>query len=209
MRYEKGHKETTRQRILEIAAARFRRDGIEKVGVADVMSEAGLTVGGFYSHFASKEELVREAVGSASGRSLVTFARRVEEGGLEAWIRYYLSPAHRDNPDRGCAAAALSSELARHPAASRENFCEHMEKLLGVVAGELPATMTAAVRKQTAIGIFATLVGALQMARTVTCSELSEEIMSAGIKTALSLAQITKMNLKSNPQRKNNECTTP
>jgi TetR/AcrR family transcriptional repressor of nem operon len=196
MRYEKGHKESTRQRILEIAAARFRRDGIEKVGVADVMGEAGLTVGGFYSHFSSKEELVREAVGSASSRSLVNFAKRVDEGGMEAWIRYYLSPAHRDNPERGCAAAALSSELARHPASSRESFCAHMEKLLGVVEGQLPATMTAAVRKQTAVGIFATLVGALQMARTVTCPDLSQQIMNAGIATALSLAQIPNKNFK-------------
>ena len=83
MRYEKGHKEATRQRIVETAAARFRKDGIEGVGVADLMAEAGLTHGGFYSHFASKEELVREAMNAASSRSQANFAQRIAESGLE------------------------------------------------------------------------------------------------------------------------------
>ena len=83
MRYEKGHKEVTRQRIIETAAARFRKDGIEGVGVADLMAEAGLTHGGFYSHFSSKEELIKAAMEEASAVSAIKFDKRVEEGGKE------------------------------------------------------------------------------------------------------------------------------
>ena len=190
MRYEKGHKETTRQRILETAAARFRKEGIESVGVADVMAEAGLTVGGFYSHFASKEELVREAMNASSERSRVRFDKRIEEGGLEAWIRFYLSPGHRDHPEIGCSAAALGAELARHPKASRECFGENMIRIADAVEAHLPRTMKPAERKKTAIGIFATLIGALQMARTVPDPDLSQQILDAGLATVLSLAQI-------------------
>lgn len=190
MRYEKGHKEATRQRILETAAARFRKDGIESVGVADLMAEAGLTVGGFYSHFASKEELVREAMKAASGRSQTNFEKRIAEGGLEAWIRFYLSPSHRDHPERGCSAAALGAELARHPVKSRESFAENMVRITKAVELHLPATMSPAEKKKTAVGIFATLIGSLQLARTVTDPGLSNQILEAGLTTALGLAQI-------------------
>ena len=190
MRYEKGHKETTRQRIVEIAAARFRKEGIDNVGVADVMSEAGLTVGGFYSHFASKEDLVREAVNAASSRSRINFDKRIEEGGLEAWIRFYLSTSHRDHPEGGCSAAALGAELARHPGVCREGFAENMLKVTNAVEKHLPASIPPAMRKKTAVGLFATLIGAVQMARTVCDPKLSEEILEAGIATALTLAQI-------------------
>src|SRR5277367_6434987 len=126
MRYEKGHKETTRRRIIETAAARFRKDGIESVGVADLMAEAGLTHGGFYSHFASKEDLVKAALEEASAHSVRNFARRIEEGGLEAWIRGYLRKEHRDHPEKGCVAAALGSEVVRHPKTTRKVFSENL-----------------------------------------------------------------------------------
>jgi TetR/AcrR family transcriptional repressor of nem operon len=190
MRYEKGHKETTRRRILETAAARFRKNGIEGVGVADLMAEAGLTHGGFYSHFTSREELVREAMNEASGRARINFDKRITEGGLERWIRYYLSTANRDHPEGGCAMAALGAELARHPAPSREGFSGNIAKVTAAVESHLPSDMDPALKKKTAVGIFATLIGALQMARTVTDLAASEQIMEAGIATAMSLAQI-------------------
>jgi len=190
MRYEKGHKEMTRKRILETAAARFRKDGIDGVGVADLMAEAGLTVGGFYSHFSSKEELVREAMDTASGGSESRFEKRIAEGGLEGWIRFYLSPTHRDHPERGCSAAALGAELSRRPLASRECFAANMVRVTKGIEERLPAAMNAADKKKNAVGIFATLIGALQMARTVPDEVVSQQIMDAGIATALSLAEI-------------------
>jgi TetR/AcrR family transcriptional repressor of nem operon len=191
MRYEKGHKENTRRHIIETAAARFRRDGIESVGVADLMAEAGLTVGGFYSHFDSKEDLVREAMNEASSRSKERFERRIAEGGLENWIRMYLRTEHRDHPEIGCSAAALAAELSRHSPATRRGFTKNLVGLLESVEAHLPSTMTPKVKRKAATGIFATLVGAIQMARVVSDPAMSEEILEAGIASALTLAQIT------------------
>ena len=190
MRYEKGHKEATRQRIVETAAARFRKDGIEGVGLADLMAEAGLTHGGFYSHFSSKEDLVRAAVEEASCVSSSRFAKRTEEGGLESWIRFYLQTSHRDHPERGCVAAALVGELARHPDSTRESFTENLSKVISSISGLLPGRQTPEVKRRTAIAIFSTLIGALQMARAVSDPALSEEILEAGTNTALAMAQI-------------------
>lgn len=190
MRYEKGHKETTRRRIVETAAARFRKDGIDGVGLADLMAEAGLTHGGFYSHFSSKEDLVRAAMEEASAHSSQNFDRRIEEGGLESWIRGYMRPGHRDHPERGCAVAALASELARHPVATRKGFTEKLSRVTASIEQHLPTGLSSALKRKTAIGIFATLVGALQMARAVSDAELSEQILEAGITSALALAHI-------------------
>jgi AcrR family transcriptional regulator len=190
MRYEKGHKETTRRRIVETAAARFRKDGINGVGLADLMAEAGLTHGGFYSHFASKEDLVQAAMEEASSRSAQRFSQRIEEGGLEAWIRSYLRTGHRDHPERGCAVAALASELARHPKSTRQGFTERLVKFTAAIQSHLPSTMTPARKREIAVGIFSTLIGALQMSRAVNNPRLSDEILEAGIVSALTLAQI-------------------
>jgi len=190
MRYAPGHKETTRRRIVETAAARFRKDGIEGVGVADLMAEAGLTHGGFYSHFSSKEDLVRAAMREASGRSQARFKQRIEEGGLEAWIRGYLRAAHRDHPENGCAVAALAAELARHPRTTRRPMTERLADLRSDIETHLPEAMPRRRKRQIALGIFSTMVGALQMARAVDDAGMSEEILEAGITSSLALAQI-------------------
>jgi TetR/AcrR family transcriptional repressor of nem operon len=190
MRYEKGHKEATRRRIVETAAARFRRDGIEGVGLADLMAEAGLTHGGFYSHFASKEELVKEAMNFASEYSIANFARRIEEGGLENWIRYYMRDGHRDHPERGCSVAALASELARHPKVTRKVFTQRLATLSAEIQSHLPASIAPELKPKVALGIFSTLVGALQMARTVDDPDLSNQLLEAGIVSALRLARV-------------------
>ena len=135
MRFAKGHKEETRQRIIEVASAMFRRDGVEAVGIAGLMAEAGLTHGGFYAHFRSKEDLVREAMLWAFEHSRL----RRETGGdkaaaLEELIRVYLRPAHRDAPERGCAVAALVAEIARHEAATRTVFSEKLGALTKRIA---------------------------------------------------------------------------
>jgi len=189
MRYEKGHKEATRQRIIETAAARFRKDGIEGVGVADLMAEAGLTHGGFYSHFSSKEELIKAAMEEASAVSAIKFDKRVEEGGLEAWIRSYMREEHRDHPEKGCIVAALASELARRPKEVRKGFSVRLAKVTAKIETYLPGALTALQKRRIATGIFATLVGALQMARAVDDTKASNEILEAGITSAMALAQ--------------------
>ena len=190
MRYDKGHKEATRQRIVETAAARFRRDGIGGVGVADLMSEAGLTHGGFYSHFESKEELVRAAIQSAGERGRDNFRQRVAEGGLEMWIRHYLRSENLHDPGRGCHVAALAGELARHPAATRAVIGKRVATFVTEIATHLPATVPTAKRRQVATGVFGILVGSLQLARLMGDAPAAAEILEAGIASALKLAGV-------------------
>src|SRR5437660_2151073 len=114
MRYGKDQKQATRQRILEAAGRRFKQDGIDGAGVASVMSDAGLTNGAFYAHFASKEDLVANVLAD----QLRTQRERLGcqpagRAGLEALVRSYLSPQHRDQPADGCPSAALLDEIAR------------------------------------------------------------------------------------------------
>jgi TetR/AcrR family transcriptional repressor of nem operon len=186
MRYEKGHKESTRQRIVEAAATEFRRNGLDGIGVADLMARTGLTHGGFYSHFKSKEELVQAALEEAAKKSRLR--KIVEEGGsLEDIIRWYLSPEHCAKPERGCFAAALVSEIGRHSPATREHFTASMKRLVTLIESQLPPGTEEPAKRAT--GIFSTMMGALQLARTVNDAEFSSRILQAGIDTALNLAK--------------------
>src|SRR6266496_1442232 len=116
MRYTKGHKQATRQRILEAAGRRFKEGGIDGSGVAAVMADAGLTNGAFYAHFSSKEDLVANVLADqlrAQRQNVDT--ERSGRAGLEAFIRAYLSPQHRDQCADGCPSAALLDEIAPPP----------------------------------------------------------------------------------------------
>jgi AcrR family transcriptional regulator len=188
MRYDKAHKDITRQRIIEVASQRFRRDGIAAAGLAGVMADAGLTHGGFYAHFDSKEALVRETLTEAFGRTNQEFAQRAEEheGGLEAVIRHYLSPSHRGRSDKGCAAAVLAPEIARHPNATRRVFNAQLDPLIGLIEAHLPEGPEDA-RRSAAIGIFSVMMGALQLARAQPDPLLSDRILESGIAAALIL----------------------
>ena len=193
MRYDKNHKADTHKRVVEAAARRFRKDGIEATGVVDLMADDGLTHGGFYAHFSSKEMLVKEALAAASTSSRERLARQIEktraEGGdpLETFVRNYLTVAHRDRPDRGCSVATLGSEIARHPRKTRDAFTEGLTKTLGLIESALPAS--AKRRKQKASAIFSTLIGALQLSRAVGDTEISQGVLDAGIAAALTLAR--------------------
>jgi TetR/AcrR family transcriptional repressor of nem operon len=194
MRFDKGHKEQTRRRIVETAARRFRKEGVEAVGIAGLMADAGLTHGGFYAHFASKEDLVRAALDEASAQS---HARRAEvlaatpagRQSLEALVRFYLRPTHRDTPEQGCVAAALISEIARHTPETRAAFTERLTGLLEQIAATLPSETATEEKERLAIGIFGVMLGTLQMARAVTDQALSDKILESGIAAALALAR--------------------
>src|SRR5215831_8348531 len=121
MRYEKVHKEATRAHIIDVASAQFRESGVAAVGLAGIMSAAGLTNGAFYTHFESKEDLVRAVLLNALGRRGQRLRANLESGaGLETAIRDYLSPRHRDGAGAGCPTAALVAEIARHPRKTRD-----------------------------------------------------------------------------------------
>jgi len=186
MRYEKGRKDTSRSRILEVAAERFRGDGIAASGLATIMGDAGLTNGAFYPHFQSKAELVRACVVAAMEAQSQWLKEALAAGGLEMAIDGYLSPEHRDHPGQGCASAALLPELARQPPETREVYTDRLLSLVRQISAALPQTKDT---EGAALGIFATLIGTLQLARAVEGSELSDRILAAGKQAARTLSR--------------------
>jgi TetR/AcrR family transcriptional repressor of nem operon len=191
MRYVKGHKDDTHNHIVKIAAQIFREEGIEKVGVAAVMQRAGLTVGGFYSHFTSKEELVGEAIGSAADETLRRIFDNSDDGSktsLKLIVERYLSVAHRDNPGTGCVVAALASELKNRPEETRATVTEKTTEAIECIANRLSSEASAKARMRAAGAIWAVMVGTLQLSRIVPDKELSTQILKDGIANALKLA---------------------
>lgn len=182
MRYEKGRKDVSRQRIIAVAAERFRSDGIAATGLAGIMSEAGLTNGAFYPHFGSKAALVRDSVAAALEDQSDQIGGLLAAGGPAMAIDAYLSAEHRDNPGEGCASAALLPEIAREPAETRRVYSERFLGLVRQVAAELPPGTGD--REGVALGVFATLIGALELSRAVKGTELSDRILAAGAAAA-------------------------
>lgn len=187
-RYEKGHKGETRRHILDVASTQFRESGIAAVGLAGIMSEAGLTNGAFYTHFASKEDLVREVLTDALTRREERHKANQENGvALEATIRDYLSTRHRDHAGAGCPTAAMVAEIARHPKATREAFTGKMSDLIALMAEQI-GQGSAEERRRKAIAIYSIMVGALQLSRAVNDRRLSDEILENAVKTAVAIA---------------------
>jgi AcrR family transcriptional regulator len=187
MRYRKDQKQATRQRILEAAGRRFKQDGIDGAGVAAVMSEAGLTNGAFYGHFTSKEDLVANVLADqlrAQRQGLD--AQPSDRAGLEAFIRSYLSPQHRDQCADGCPSAALLDEIARRPAATRQVFTDELTAVIDDIASRLDPTDVEAARTD-ALTLFGLMVGTLQLARALTDRPLSDQLLARGVETASKL----------------------
>ncbi|MBR0854033.1 TetR family transcriptional regulator [Bradyrhizobium liaoningense] len=187
-RYDKGQRDTTRRHILDIASAQLRESGIAAVGLAGIMSAAGLTNGAFYTHFSSKEELVRAVLLDALERREQRHKDNLENGlGFETTIRDYLSPRHRDRAATGCPTAALAAEIARHPKATRDAFTGKISDIIALMATQMPQG-SAAERRRRAISVYATMVGALQLSRAVNDMQLSEEILADATEAAIHLA---------------------
>src|SRR4051794_29597924 len=154
MRYGQDHKQATRRRILEAAGRRFKQDGIDGAGVATLMSDAGLTNGAFYGHFASKEDLVANVLADQLRSQRDSFvALPPDRAGLEAFVRAYLSPEHRDHPREGCPSAALLDEIARRPAATRHVFTDELARIADAIAARLESS------DADALTLFALMVG--------------------------------------------------
>ncbi len=170
-----------RERILDAAARLFRERGFEGIGVADTMKAAGLTHGGFYGHFSSKEDLIAQACARAFSRSHQRWSRRAgstPDDPLSSIIRSYLTPRHRDDPGTGCALAALGPDVARHGPGVRRAVTEGLRSAFNLLSGLVPGKSETA-RRQKAIGTYASLVGAMIMARAVGDPALSQEILDA------------------------------
>jgi TetR/AcrR family transcriptional repressor of nem operon len=187
MRYGKDHKQATRQRIVEAAGRRFKQDGIDGAGVAAVMSDAGLTNGAFYAHFASKEDLVANVLADQLRAQRHSFdAQPSDRAGLEAFIRSYLSPEHRDQCADGCPSAALLDEIARRPTATKQVFTDELTGVIDDIAARLDPTDAEAARTN-ALTLFGMMIGTLQLARALTDRDLSDRLLARGVETALKL----------------------
>lgn len=191
MRYSKEHKQETHARIVRKASVRLREKGAHGIGVADLMKEAGLTHGGFYAHFDSREALVIEAFNYAMDRSTERWRKLAEETPPEkrfrAIVESYLTTLHRDDPGHGCAITALGPDIARESARTRRAFAAKLDEMIEMMAEQLPGLPRSAARAQ-AIASLATMAGALVLARVAGTGEFSEEILDAGRKAALTEA---------------------
>ncbi|WP_343717535.1 TetR/AcrR family transcriptional regulator [Inquilinus sp.] len=182
MRYSKDHKQETRQRIIRTAARRFREDGVEATGVAALMADAGLTHGGFYAHFPSKEALVAAACAEGFGESRARMRKTIEQRPpgerLAAMAESYLSTAHRDHPGHGCIAAAIGPEIARHPAETRAEFTQGLHGLVEIAEAAITADGGDPAKAPQAV---ATMVGALILARGASDEALSDRFLQSGL----------------------------
>ena len=172
-------KQKTHERIVELAAKRLREEGLDGIGVADLMKEAGLTVGGFYKHFASRDELVAEAVQSAVG----SWRKQQEEKGidpksipLDVFVDSYLSESHRDHCGEGCAYAALTADMARSSDAVRTIATEGLRQNFDAMQARMPQPETGDARRK-AIIASCLMTGAVGLARVANDEALSSEIL--------------------------------
>ena len=183
MRYSKEHKLETHARIVKKASVRLREKGAHGVGVADLMKEAGLTHGGFYAHFDSREALVIEAFADAMDRSTERWRKLAEqtppEKRLATIVESYLNAVHRDDPARGCAVPTLAAEIARENPRTRKAFAAKLDQMIDALAAQIPELPRKAARKQ-AMAVIATLMGTLVLARVAGTGDFSDEILGAG-----------------------------
>jgi TetR/AcrR family transcriptional repressor of nem operon len=187
MRYEPDHKDQTRQKILKAAARAVRAEGPHKVAVAKVMARAGLTVGGFYAHFASKDDLIAAAIdemfAEAKSRQLLETGERPPAEAIGAYIDFYLSPTHRDARATGCPMPSLAADLPRLTDKARERFAAGVQELRSRLAEKLSALGHDDAEAE-ASSVVAELVGAVSLARAEPDPAASDAILARS-KTSL------------------------
>ena len=181
MRYSSGHKAETRERVLKEAAKEIRERGPDNVAVSGIMARAGLTHGGFYAHFPSKDALVKEAIGTmfadARRRTATIDAQGDPRAVLRAYVDFYLSPAHRDGRDRGCPLPTLSGDFARSKPETRERFGAGVVGIASRLAAPLDQLGFASPDAE-AHALLAQLVGGVALARAVGNAELSDALLA-------------------------------
>jgi len=195
MRYSREHKLETHARIVKKASVRLRERGAHGIGVADLMKEAGLTHGGFYAHFDSREALVVEAFGYAMDRATERWRKVAEQTPpdkrLSTIVEAYLTPTHRDDPGNGCAVPTLGAEIARESPKTRKAFATKLEQMIELMADQILDVPRKTARKQ-AIATLATMMGTMVMSRVAGTGEFSEEILAAGREAVLGRAASAK-----------------
>ena len=180
-----SRKEITHERIVEVAARAIRRSGYDGTGVADIMKEAGLTHGGFYSHFPSREVLLAEAADRA-GAEAVALSEHIAasvppEDALPSMVRAYLSKEHCEDIENGCPVSALGSEMPRQAPVVRRAATRRIKEMIDVIARQLPDWGQPGAHEQ-ALVTAATMVGTMVLARAVDDPKLSEDFLEAALK---------------------------
>lgn len=182
MRVSREQAAENRRRIVDVAARLFRERGIATTGVDAVMNTAGLTHGGFYSHFESKDKLAAEACSLSLARSLEKWSAHAgKKDPIKAIVSHYLSERHRDSPGDGCLIAALLTEASRSTPEVRQAITKGIKSLVGVLESNVSGQDKKA-RRANAVNLFTSLIGALTVARAVDDPVLSTEILSAASK---------------------------
>lgn len=189
MRYDKAHKEKTRRRVLHAAAKAIRLEGPHRVGVAAVMAKAGLTHGGFYSHFESKDDLIASAIGQMFEELVERLTRTVTEhppdAALRIFVNHYLSLAHRDAVATGCPIPVLAPELRRIGRPARQRFSDGVARITGLIAAQLRA-LGRAEPQMDASSMMAELIGSLSLARAEPDPQRSAMILEGSRRALLS-----------------------
>jgi TetR/AcrR family transcriptional repressor of nem operon len=202
MRVSRAKAAEHRDRIIDAAGALFRAKGFGGIGVADIMKAADLTHGGFYGHFASKDDLIAQASRRTMARAAANWTKLVEaapDSPYAALLEHYLSPKHRDDPGKGCAFAALGNDAARSGKVVRKAFAEGLAPLIDILAQSIPGKSivgksipdkSKAARRRKAVAAMATLVGALTLARAVEGTPLSDEMLDAAHRELAAAARL-------------------
>lgn len=185
-------KDATHERIVSVAARAIRRSGYDGTGVADIMKEAGLTHGAFYSHFASREAMLAEAASQACAESVSAVADAVAKvppgTALASMLGAYLSKAHVENAELGCPLVALGSETSRQAPEVRRVATRHIKEMIDLLARQSPDWGRPSAHEQAMVTL-TTMVGALLLARAVDDPGLSDSLREAALQHLLSTAR--------------------
>ncbi|HZI09644.1 MAG TPA: TetR/AcrR family transcriptional regulator [Myxococcus sp.] len=192
MSHPPEQKQATHERILEAASTLFRRQGFSATSVENVMRAAGLTVGGFYAHFGSKQELLTETLARVMGRRRVEWLQGLEDLKGPEWmshlVRRYLSRSHRDAEVPACILPAAVSDVVRGEPALKQALAREVEKMAEAIAEHLPSDERASARER-ALAAYALCIGTLSLARATQGTPLSDELLSASRKIAVLTAE--------------------
>jgi AcrR family transcriptional regulator len=175
-------KQETHDRIVRTAAAAIRKHGFQGISVADLMEEAGLTHGGFYAHFESRDAMLAEALDHAANQSLDRLSKAADgvapEDALEKTVDSYLSDRHVAEPERGCTLAALGSETVRQSPEVRRVATRRVREMADLIERQMSG-WGKSTRHEDALGVMSTIVGALLISRAVDDPQLSKQIRTA------------------------------
>lgn len=199
MRYSKDHKAETHERIVKNASVRLRERGAASLGVAELMKEAGLTHGGFYAHFASRDALIGEAFAHAMDQTVKRWRKRAEQAPegkqLTSIVNGYLTSGHRDDVGNGCALPSLGAEVHRASPKTRKAVAAKLEEMIDVISEQMPAQTAKAARRE-AIATLAAMMGTMILARMAGTGEFSDEVLAAGRQGALRVENSSKPRVK-------------